>query len=105
MSIKEIDPVTLKQWMQDGAAILVDVREANEHAHERIEQAHHLPLSRFNPDELPHHEDKIVVYHCATGGRTGMYGPQLTAITEAASDVYHLSGGIMAWKSAGHLVS
>lgn len=102
MNIKEIDPITLKQWMQDGSAVLVDVREHNEVVRERIEEAHHLPLSRFNPADLPHHEDKIVVYHCATGTRTAMVGGQLTEITKAAKDVYHLAGGIMAWKMVGH---
>lgn len=105
MSIKEIDPVTLKQWMNDGKAILVDVREPAEVAREAIVDAHHMPLSRFNPAELPKHDDLIVVYTCASGGRTGMYGPSLHAATPAASDVYHLSGGIGAWKNAGHGVS
>ena len=102
MNIKEIDPITLKQWLQDGSAVLVDVREPGEAARERIEEAHHLPLSRFNPAELPFHEDKIVVYHCATGGRTAMLGGQLTEITNKAKEVYHLSGGIMGWKMVGH---
>jgi len=105
MNIKEIDPVTLKQWMEDGKAVLVDVREASEHIQGRIPQDHHLPLSGFNPANLPAHDDKIVVYYCATGGRTGMYGPNLHAATPAASAVYHLSGGISAWKNAGHGVN
>ncbi|MHA1597264.1 MAG: rhodanese-like domain-containing protein [Alphaproteobacteria bacterium] len=101
MGIKDIDPTTLKDWIAEGKAILVDVREAGEHAVERISDAHHLPLSAFSPDALPDHDDKIVVYHCASGGRTAMYGAQLREITKAASDVYHLAGGIMAWKMAG----
>lgn len=105
MSIKEIDPVTLKQWMAEGKAILVDVREPVEVARERIAEAHHLPLSRFNPDELPDHDDKIVVYTCASGNRTGKFGGNLSAATPAASEVYHLGGGMMAWKSAGGGVS
>lgn len=104
MSIKEIDPFTLKQWIEAGKAILVDVREIGEYVRERIAGAHHLPLSQFNPQELPDHDDKIVVYHCATGGRTCMLGQHLTAAAPAASDVYHLAGGIMAWKMAGHRV-
>ncbi len=104
MFIKEIDPITLKTWMRDGKAILVDVREPAEVARERIGEAHHLPLSRFDPNRLPEHGDKIVVYHCATGNRTGMLGGQLKAATPQASDVYHLGGGIMAWKMAGHAV-
>ena len=102
MSIKEIDPVTLKQWMDEGKAILVDVREASEHAHGRIAAGHHMPLSNFNPAGLPDHADKIVVYYCASGGRTAVYGPNLHAATPTASEVYHLRGGIGAWKNAGH---
>lgn len=105
MFIKEIDPVTLKAWMQEDKAVLVDVREPNEFAHERIAEAYHLPLSRFDPADLPAHDNKIVVYHCGTGGRTGMVGGQLTAATPQASAVYHLSGGISGWKMAGHGVS
>jgi rhodanese-related sulfurtransferase len=105
MGIKEIDPVTLKQWISEGKAILVDVREPAEVAREAILEAHSMPLSRFNPAELPAHDDKIVVYFCASGGRTSMYGPSLHAATPGASEVYHLSGGIGAWKNAGHAVS
>lgn len=105
MGIKDIDPKTLKDWISEGKAILVDVREAGEHAVERITEAHHLPLSAFSPAGLPDHDDKIVVYHCASGGRTAMYGRQLREITPAAADVYHLAGGIMAWKTAGFATS
>ncbi|MCW9039300.1 MAG: rhodanese-like domain-containing protein [Rhodospirillales bacterium] len=101
MSIKEIDPRTLQQWIAEGSAILVDVREPHEHAQEHIPEAHHMPLSRFMPDSLPAHEEKIVVYHCATGARTGTYGMHLSAAVPSASDVYHLAGGIMSWKMAG----
>ncbi|MDH5749925.1 MAG: rhodanese-like domain-containing protein, partial [Rhodospirillales bacterium] len=62
---------------------------------------HHLPLSAFDPSHLPEHGGKIVVYHCASGGRTSRFGPQLAAATRAASDVFHMGGGIIAWKSAG----
>ena len=105
MSIKEIDPVTLKQWINEGKAILVDVREPQEVARERIAEAHNVPLSQFNTAHLPDHDDKIVVYHCVGGKRTAMHGPNLHAATPAASAVYHLSGGIMGWKNAGHAVS
>ncbi|MBC8445126.1 MAG: rhodanese-like domain-containing protein [Rhodospirillaceae bacterium] len=104
MMMKEVDPVTLKQWMDEGSAVLVDVREPDEHARECIARDHHMPLSNFNPAALPDHDDKIVVYYCASGGRTGMYGPQLAEVTARARQVYHLTGGIMAWKSAGNSV-
>ena len=107
MTMKEIDPFALKQWMDDGSAVLVDVREQDERARGNIAQDHHMPLSNFNPDALSDFEDRVVVYYCASGGRTGMYSPQLAEITAKAraKEVYHLTGGIMAWKNAGHGVS
>lgn len=102
MSIKTIDPQTLKGWMAEGKAILVDVREAGEVARERIPHAHHMPLSNFNPAGLPAHSGKFVVYHCASGGRTAQFGSQLASVTQAANDVFHLAGGIMSWKMQGY---
>ncbi len=101
MSIKSIDPQTLKGWLLEDKAILVDVREHGEVARERIPEAHHMPLSQFNPDGLPEAGGKIVVYHCASGGRTGQFGAQLAQVSQAADDVFHLAGGLMAWKMHG----
>ncbi len=102
MSIKTIDPQTLKSWIEQGKAVLVDVREPGEVARERIPDAHHMPLSQFNPDGLPKHDGKFVVYHCASGGRTAQFGAQLVSVTQAANDVFHLAGGIMSWKMQGY---
>ena len=102
MSIKNMDPHTVQELLNTGEAILVDVREAGEVQRERIPAAHHLPLSAFNPGALPDLDGKIVVYHCATGTRTGQFGMHLAAAAPEAKDVFHLSGGIMAWKMAGY---
>jgi len=102
MRIKNMDPDTLKRHLDDGSAVLVDVREPNEHAMERIDAAHLMPLSAYQPDGLPAHDGKVVVFQCATGSRTGMYGGQLAMTVPQAADVFHLAGGIMAWRSAGY---
>jgi len=101
MHIKDMDPETLNRALSDGSAVLVDVREPNEHAMERIGEAHLMPLSSYAPDHLPKHDGKVVVFQCATGTRTGMYGSQLAMTVPEAADVYHLAGGIVAWRSAG----
>lgn len=103
MSIKTIDPQTLQKLLAEDQAILVDVREHQEVARERIPAAQHVPLSAFNPEALRTEDGKIVVYHCATGGRTMQFGfPLAAAAADAgAKDAYHLGGGLMAWKSAG----
>jgi rhodanese-related sulfurtransferase len=105
MSIKEIDPITLKQWMTEGIAILVDIRETTERAVKKFSSTHHIPLSTFNPADLPVQEGNIVVYHCVAGKRTAMADSQLTSASPGACDVYHLSGGMMAWKNARNGVS
>lgn len=102
MSIKTVDPQTLKSWIAEDKAVLVDVREAGEVARERIPEAHHMPLSQFNPAGLPDHDGKIMVYHCASGGRTAQFGAQLASVSQAANDVFHLAGGIMSWKMQGY---
>ena len=102
MSIKDVDPGTLATWLLEDKAVLVDVREHGEYARERIASAHHVPLSTFHPDHLPDHDDKIVVYHCASGMRTARFGAHLSQAASAANDIFHLAGGIMAWVNAGH---
>ena len=77
MSIKEIDPITLKQWMTEGIAILVDIRETTERAVKKNSSTHHIPLSTFKPADLPFHDGKIVVYHCVAGKCAAMARPQL----------------------------
>ena len=99
MQIKSIDPVSLKKRLDEGSAVLIDVREAHEHAREHIEGARLVPLSRFLLEDFGQVRDKIAVFHCHSGGRTGSNARLLTS--KGFRDAYHLSGGIMAWKAAG----
>ncbi len=100
-TIKGVDAATVRTWLDRGEAVLVDIREDREVAEECIPEAHQVALSAFDPAHLPTHDGRIVVYHCASGGRTANYGAELVAAASAARDVYHLEGGIMAWRNAG----
>ncbi|WP_281015577.1 rhodanese-like domain-containing protein, partial [Rhodoplanes serenus] len=53
----------------DGGAILVDVRETNEHARERIPGAKHDALSQI-AGPLDAHGATVVIFHCRSGSRT-----------------------------------
>jgi len=99
MQIKSIDPLTLKKRLDEGSAILIDVREAHEHAREHIQGARLVPLSRFQAKDFGELRDKTAVFHCHSGGRTSSNARLLTS--KGFRDSYHLSGGIMAWKAAG----
>jgi len=99
MSIKSIDPVSLKKRLDEGSAVLIDIREPHEHAREHIVGARLAPLSRFRAEDFGALRDKVAVFHCHSGGRTG--GNAKLLQSKGFRDVYHLSGGIVAWKAAG----
>ena len=99
MQIKSIDPVSLKKRLDEGSAVLIDIREVHEHAREHIEGARLAPLSRFHSEDFSQHRGKTAVFYCHSGGRTGSNARLLAS--KGFRDTYHLSGGIMAWKAAG----
>jgi len=97
--IQEVDPATLKTWLDDGRALVVDVREADEHARERIAGSRLMPLSGFDPREVPASNGQKVVLHCRGGRRSADAAGRLIAAGHAGA--IHLRGGLEAWKAAG----
>jgi rhodanese-related sulfurtransferase len=97
MRIRSIDSQEAKRLTDEGA-VLVDVREPDEHARERIRGARLAPLSHF-PANLVRQEGQPVVFHCRSGSRTTAASEQLAEA--AGGDGYILRGGITAWKAAG----
>ena len=96
----EIPPETVHRWIGDGEAVLVDVREADELAQARLEEAVHVPMSAFNPERIPVDTGKKVVFICAQGARSEQVRQYVVArgiLTEA----YNMAGGLIAWAEAG----
>ncbi len=92
----ELDPAEVSARMSRGEIVLVDVREPNETAAERIPGAVSMPLSQFDPAALPKGE---VVLSCLSGKRSGM---ALAKCRQAGVPIAtHMRGGLMAWKAAG----
>jgi rhodanese-related sulfurtransferase len=92
----ELEPAEVSARMGRGEIVLVDVREPNEIAAERIPGAVSLPLSQFDPAALPGGE---VVLSCLSGKRSGM---ALAKCRQAGVPVTaHMRGGLTAWKAAG----
>jgi rhodanese-related sulfurtransferase len=96
---REIGPAELKALLDQGQALVIDVREPEEFAAEHIAGAVNLPLSSFDPARLPAADGKTVILQCAGGKRSGM-ALDRCAEAQAAIDT-HLAGGLGAWKSAG----
>lgn len=95
----EIAATELSALLARDGAIVVDVREPDEFASGHIAGAINLPLSRFDPAQVPVADGKQVVLQCAGGKRSGMALDRCRNV-EATIDT-HLAGGIAAWTSAG----
>ncbi len=98
--IPEIDAKTAKEWVDNGNAILLDVREDQELAQARIPGAVHNPMSSFNFENVPKEDGKKLVVFCAHGMRSYQVADYLVreGMIEAA---YSMSGGIVAWAQEG----
>lgn len=98
--IREINPTTLKSWLDSGKVHLVDVREPDEYARERIAGSRSAPLSQFDPTAMPASNGKTTVLYCRSGRRSTEAAQHLLAAGHG--EAVHLEGGIEAWKRAGY---
>jgi rhodanese-related sulfurtransferase len=96
-TVIELDPAEVQELLARGDVVLVDVREAREHAAERIAGAVCMPLSRFDPAGLPGEPAKVV-FHCLSGQRSATAVRHCERAGIAVSG--HMRGGIAAWKAA-----
>lgn len=99
MPLREVDARTLKTWLDQEKAVLIDIRDANEYAREHIAASRLVPLSSFDPNDFPTDHDKIGVFHCNSGNRTREAASAI--LKTGFAEVYHLKGGLQAWKKAG----
>jgi rhodanese-related sulfurtransferase len=97
MSIQKITAEQASQLVRQGA-MLVDIRDADEHARERIAQARLIPVAEIGRTPLPVGAH-TVIFHCRSGNRTVANAAKLRAST--ACEAYILEGGLDAWKRAG----
>jgi rhodanese-related sulfurtransferase len=97
--VENLTPEDVARGLTEGRMLLVDVRELNETAVESYPDAVIVPLSVFDPAEIPDPAGKQVVFACRSGRRS------VTASLAAQDCGFpyksHLAGGILAWKAAG----
>ncbi|GAM97516.1 rhodanese-related sulfurtransferases [alpha proteobacterium U9-1i] len=94
-----MNAATLKEKLDSGNAILIDVRETDEHAREHILGARLAPLSAIDLHDFDREKGKVAVFHCKSGMRTQANAARL--IAKGFREAYFLDGGIEAWKAAG----
>jgi len=98
MSINTIEPRQLQDWLREGRAVLLDVREPAEHRALRIADARLMPLASVDAGQVPSGE-KLVV-HCLKGGR-GSAACEKLLRQNPGLEIYNLAGGIQGWEAAG----
>ena len=99
VDLTDVSPELLEGWLREGNTVIVDVREDFEHAEERIDGAELMPLSKFDPAALrARHPDARMVFQCRSGRRSADAASRYAAGGER---VFHLAGGIEAWKASG----
>jgi len=85
----------------DAGGWLLDVREVNEWESGHAPLAHSLPMSEFatRVDEIP--TDRTIITICHSGARSARV---VGALIGAGVDAVNVSGGMLAWQSAGGVV-
>ena len=96
MTLASLSPEEAERLIVDGA-VLIDIRDPDEHAREHIPGAANHPLARI--EQLVTHA-RPTIFHCRSGMRTQANAIVLAA-AGAGSPCYLLAGGIDAWRSSG----
>ena len=97
--VRDLTPQDVAKGMAEGRYLLVDVREPNEVAVDAYPGAVVVPLSSFDPNNIPDPQGKTVVFACRSGKRS--VTASLAAQDAGLAYDSHLAGGMLAWKAAG----
>jgi rhodanese-related sulfurtransferase len=97
--VHDLTPEEVSRGLAEGRYLLVDVREPNEVAVEAYPDAVVVPLSSFDPKDIPDPGGKQVVFACRSGKRS--VTASLAAQTAGLAYDKHLAGGMLAWKASG----
>ena len=96
MTLTALRPDEVERMIATGAR-LIDIRDPDEHARERIAGSINHRLARI--EQIALHAGPTI-FHCRSGMRTQAHATRLAAVG-SGSPAYVLTGGIEAWRSSG----
>ncbi len=99
--VNTVTPQQAAQWLANGDAILIDVREADEFSAEHIAYANSLPLSKLDSllPQLGIPASRKVIFQCQKGGRGQTACANAGSYSDITAEIYNLEGGLNAWKA------
>jgi rhodanese-related sulfurtransferase len=100
-NIREISPEEARTELEDGNALLIDVREESDWGEGRAAGAKHLSRGTIEleiEDEVPE-TDRPIICYCGGGSRSALVTESLQKM--GYTNVRSLAGGFKAWKAAG----
>ncbi|MDA1008709.1 MAG: rhodanese-like domain-containing protein [Planctomycetota bacterium] len=99
-TIQSATPRQIQQWISEGTCVLIDVREEDEHARERIHGAILIPLSKFDPRLAASYATRgqRIAFYCRSGKRSADASRITVASLATTHSVVNMTGGIEGWK-------
>jgi rhodanese-related sulfurtransferase len=100
-NITEISPEEAAAKLQNGQAVIVDVRDKDEWEEEHIPHAINLNRGTIELDieEKVPDPNAAIITHCGGGGRSALAAESLQKM--GYKNVRSMAGGFKAWKAAG----
>lgn len=101
--IVDLEREDIKARLAAGSMVLVDVREPHEFASGHIPGSISMPLSTFDPADLPEAGERDIVFSCAAGVRSrhALLMAQAAGLPIDA----HYVGGFKDWAMAGEEIA
>lgn len=97
--LHKLSPQQVRERIDAGRAVLVDIREADEFARSHVRGAQSQPLSTWEKAHLSIAPQADVIFTCRSGMRTTGACDRLAA--RVNGDAFVLDGGLDAWAKAG----
>jgi len=96
----ELGTLDATRLMNQGATLVLDVRDPQEFAAGHLPRARHIPLADLpnRVSEIDKYKEKPVLVTCAKGTRSSRAARLLRRA--GFKSVFHLKGGLAAWQQA-----
>lgn len=96
--VREITPEETQRALEDGTAVVVDVREPYEREAGYIPGSEHIAMDELQARAADIPKDKQVIFQCRLGGRSAVAAE---AFAGAGYDARTMTGGLVRWADEG----